>query len=384
MEALAAALAAGPLPAAAVDLDAFESNVDRYVAACRGAGKRLRVATKSLRCPALLERIRARAGETLRGLMTCSARESERLAEMGWKDLLLAYPTLAAGDAAALARAGAAALVDDQAQLAVLAGAARGGELRVVIDVDMSLRLAGAHVGVRRSPLREPAAVVALARRIAETPGLRFHGIMGYEAQVAGLQDRPASTLMRLPVKAIKALSRPRAAARRGEVVAALRAAGLPPMVVNGGGTGSVESTGADPSVDEITVGSGFLAGHLFDGYAGAPPAPALVFALQVTRRPAPGIVTCHGGGYVASGAPGPDRLPRPVYPPGLSLIGLEGAGEVQTPLTGADLPLGSLVLFRHAKSGELAEHFDEYALVRGGRVEERAKTYRGLGMSFL
>jgi D-serine deaminase-like pyridoxal phosphate-dependent protein len=389
---VAAALAGGPLPAAAVDLDGFEANVDRLVAACRRAGKRLRVATKSIRCPALLERVRARAGETLRGLMTYSARETERLAGLGWRDLLLAYPTLGALDAAALARAGAAgalasAMVDDEAQLAPLAAAARaaGVTIPVAIDVDMSLRpLGGAvHVGVRRSPLHDPAAAVALARRIESTAGLRFHGVMGYEAQVAGLPDRPGRPWMSLPVRAIKTLSRPLVAARRGEVVAALRAAGLAPAIVNGGGTGSVESTGADPSVDEVTIGSGFLAGHLFDAYDGPAPRPALLFALQVTRRPSADVVTCHMGGYVASGEPAPDRLPIPVHPRGLALLAMEGAGEVQTPLrvpAGSRLELGDVVLFRPAKSGELAEHFDDYALVRAGRVEERVPTYRGLG----
>lgn len=386
---VAAALASTPLPAAAVDLDGLEANIDRFVTACRRTGKRLRVATKSVRCPALLERVRERAGETLRGLMTYTARETEFLAAQGWKDLVLAYPTLAPADADALARvnaagATAAAMVDDAAQLAPLADGARraGSTIPVVIDVDMSLRPLGdaLHIGVRRSPLHDAAATVALARRIAATGGLRFHGVMGYEAQIAGLPDR-------LPLRALKALSRPRVAALRAEVVAALRAAGLAPTLVNGGGTGSVDSTGADAAVDELTVGSGFLAGHLFDGYDGVSLSPALVFALQVTRRPAPGIVTCLGGGFIASGQPAADRLPRPVHPPGLTLLTLEGAGEVQTPLrvpAGLDLPLGSPVLFRHAKSGELAEHFDEYHLVRGGRVEGTARTYRGLGHCFL
>jgi D-serine deaminase-like pyridoxal phosphate-dependent protein len=139
--------------------------------------------------------------------------------------------------------------------------------------------------------------------------------------------------------------------------------------------------------VDEITVGSGFLAGHLFDRYADLALRPALLFALQVTRRPAPGIVTCHGGGYVASGAAGRDRLPLPVWPPGATLLPLEGAGEVQTPVRlppGVELHPGDVVLFRHAKSGELAEHFDAYHLARDGRLDGRVATYRGEGRCFL
>jgi D-serine deaminase-like pyridoxal phosphate-dependent protein len=45
---------------------------------------------------------------------------------------------------------------------------------------------------------------------------------------------------------------------------------------------------------------------------------------------------------------------------------------------------LGDPVFFRHAKAGELAEHFAEYLLVRGSRIEGRVPTYRGMGKCFL
>ncbi len=75
------------------------------------------------------------------------------------------------------------------------------------------------------------------------------------------------------------------------------------------------------------------------------------------------------------------------MLPPGLSLLTFEGAGEVQTPIrlpAGLSLPLGAPVFFRHAKAGELAEHFAEYLLVRGDPIVDRAPTYRGLGRCFL
>src|SRR5262249_53767555 len=128
------------------------------------------------------------------------------------------------------------------------------------------------------------------------------------------------------------------------------------------------------------------LDSHLFDGFRGLSLSPAAFFGLQVTRRPAPGIVTCQSGGYVASGAPGADRLPVPYLPAGLGLLGLEGVGEVQTPLivpAGVDVELGAPVFFRHAKAGELAEHFTTYLLVRGDRVDARVLTYRGAGQCF-
>lgn len=390
------ALAGTPLPAAFVALDALDANIDLLVAPIRAAGMRMRIASKSVRCPALMRYIAERAGDVTIGYMTASAAETAFYAREGVRDLMLAYPTLQSSDAAHLARANttaiAATVVDDAAQLPPLSQAARDANVTipVVIDVDMSWRPVGdaVHVGVRRSPLREVAPIVALARRIADTPHLRFHGVQGYEAQIAGLPDRPLSRTWSNPlVRMLKRGSQPAVADLRARVVAALVDAKLAPTIVNGGGTGSVAWSSTDRALTEITIGSGFLASHLFDRYAGLVLEPALAFALAVTRRPSPTVVTCFGGGWLASGAPGPDRLPRPVWPEGGALLSTEGAGEVQTPVEFARqaVPaLGDAVVFRPAKAGELAEHVNEYALVRGGRVVERVPTYRGLGHAFI
>ena len=208
--------------------------------------------------------------------MTYSAAETTFLAGAGARDLVLAYPTVQPSDAALIARANrdatAAIVVDDETQLAPLASAAKtaGTTIPVWVDVDMSWRPLGSalHLGVRRSPLREPEPVVALARRVAEHASLRFAGVLGYEAQLAGLPDRAAFRAWQNPIKrAVKRGSKPAIAERRARVVEALRAAGLAPEHVNGGGTGSVAWSSSDHALTEITIGSGFLCGHLFDGY---------------------------------------------------------------------------------------------------------------------
>ena len=202
---------------------------------------------------------------------------------------------------------------------------------------------------------------------------------MGYEAQLAGLSDRSRA------IRALKRGSEPAVIAQRARIVDALRTAGLAPAIVNGGGTGSVDWSSADASLTELTVGSGFVCSHLFDDYRGLALEPAIAFALQVTRRPSRGIATCHGGGWIASGQPGVDRLPIPTWPHGCTLLPREGAGEVQTPVAvRADLVLGDPIFFRPAKAGELAEHVAEYLLVRGDRIVGRAPSYRGLGHVFL
>ena len=71
-----AALRGEPLPAALVDLDALEHNVDALVAPVRAAGKTVRVASKSVRCVALLRAILARGGAAVRGLMAFSPEDA--------------------------------------------------------------------------------------------------------------------------------------------------------------------------------------------------------------------------------------------------------------------------------------------------------------------
>ena len=395
--AYAAALRGRALPLAFVDVDAFDHNLARLLLPASLHNKKVRLATKSLRCPALIERAVQHSAGLIHGLMTFTARETLHWAERGVQDLLLGYPLGGPHDAQLLAQANqlthAAAMIDAAQHVAWLAAAARAAHVKIPVwlDLDMGWRPIGrTHIGVRRSPLRTADDVVALARRVAEEPSLQLRGLMGYEAHVAGLPDDGRLAAWQNPFKRwIKARSWPDIVARRGQAVAALRAGGLLPpdadWSCNGGGSGSVDRTAQDPSVTEITIGSGILVGHLFDGYRGLDLQPSLHFALAVTRTPSPGIATCGGGGWIASGSSGSDRLPMPVWPVGSQLLGIEGAGEVQTPVVlpaGAPAQIGDPVVFSPAKSGELAEIFSEYVLFSEGALGAHVATYRGLGWS--
>jgi D-serine deaminase-like pyridoxal phosphate-dependent protein len=382
-------------PFAFVDLDAMWANAEAMLG--RAGDKPIRVATKSVRCRALLEAILHR-DERFSGLMTYTLPETLWLAEQGFEDLLLAYPTADSAALGELALRSAASpdaapvvMVDCVEHLETIESVlgADAAPVRVCIDVDAGWWALGGRikVGAKRSPVHSVEQAVALAAEIEKRPQVELVGLMAYEAQIAGVGDRPPG--QRLRGAAIRWLQRRSAAelaGRRAAIAAAVRElTGL--EFVNGGGTGSVESSASEPVVTEVAAGSGLFAPALFDGYRRFTPTPAAFFAIPVVRRPSTAVATALGGGYVASGAPGRDRLPEPVYPPGLRLDPREAAGEAQTPLLGraaATLRIGDRIWLRHAKAGELCERFASLFLVSGDRIVDEVPTYRGEGCCFL
>ncbi len=381
-------------PFAVVDLAALRANAADMTR--RAAAKPIRLASKSVRCRALLEEVLALDG--FHGILAFSLPEALWLADQGvTDDIVVAYPTT---DRAALARlasypAAASAItlmVDSPDHLDLIEKAAATvpgpAPVQVCIDIDTSYRGLGGllRAGARRSPVRTPADATALARDIAARPALRLTGLMAYEAQIAGVGDKPAGRpLYGLAVHLMQGRSAAELAARRAAIVSAVRAV-TPLRFVNGGGTGSIERTAAEPGVTEIGAGSGLYQPTLFDSYRAFSGRPAALFALPVVRRPGRGVVTAFSGGFVASGPAQPSRLPRPFRPAGLRLDSQEGAGEVQTPLLGAaadGLRIGDRVWFRHAKAGELCERFNEVHLIDGTAVTGSVPTYRGEGQAF-
>jgi D-serine deaminase-like pyridoxal phosphate-dependent protein len=375
-------------PVAVLNVSALRYNaLDMLV---RAAGVPIRVASKSVRVRAVIDATLAVAG--YRGILAFTLPEALWLAETH-DDVVLGYPTVDRAAIAALASDERAAarvtlMVDDLAQLDLVDAVAAPGsrpELRVAIDADASWRAPGlGHIGVHRSPVHEPGEVAALARAIAARPGFRLVGLMMYEAQIAGQGDATGSGDG--VIRWMQRRSGRELLERRAAIVASMRDI-APLEFVNGGGTGSLELTASDQAVTELTAGSGLLAGHLFDGYRSFDPAPAAAFALEVVRKPQADIATVLGGGWIASGPALASRQPLPVWPRGLTTLGREGAGEVQTPLQGEaarGLAVGDRVWFRHSKSGELAERVERYHLVDADRVIDEVPTYRGEGKAFL
>ena len=380
-----------PKPFAFVDMAAWRQNFADLVARC--GHKRIRIATKSIRCPDLM---RTLAGHPqVDGWLCFSADEALYLAGLGFNNLLVAYPTLEPPRVTAVCRAvqqGAqiVLMADSAAHLRALnrLAAAAGAVLPVALDIDVSVAFPGIYFGVYRSSLRQAADLRALLAILPDCPALKLCGVMTYEAQIAGVTDahNGKNGAYNALVRLLKRRSLPHIRAWRQEITQILQASGVELAFFNGGGTGSLASTLADAAVTELTFGSGLFAPALFDGYQDFQPRPAAGFALEIVRRPRADVYTCLGGGYMASGSSGRDKLPLLMYPRG-RLLANEGAGEVQTPFRfsgSLDWPQDNFALFRHAKAGELCERFNELLLLDNGTIAGRAKTYRGDGQCFL
>ena len=381
-----------PMPFAFIDLDLLDQNT-RQIAA-RARGKQVRLASKSLRSIAILRRILA-ADTCFQGVMCYTALEALYLASLGFKDLLIGYPAWNEHDIAAIARA-----TLDGAQITMMidsvehverveAIASRhGARLPLCLEIDMSMDVPGLHFGVWRSPIRNAEQAKPIIKRIKSSSHVFLDGLMGYEAQIAGLGDNfPAQRAKNALIRRLKRRSVRELAERRAALVALVRSSGITPRFVNGGGTGSIDSTRAEAVVSEITVGSGFYAPALFDNYRDFRYQPAAAYAIEIVRRPQPSLYTCLGGGYIASGSVGPEKQPAPYLPRGAKLLSLEGAGEVQTPIRyegPLSLKVGDPIFMRHSKAGELCERFTHLYLVADGAIVDKVTTYRGDGQCFI
>ncbi|WP_433620838.1 amino acid deaminase/aldolase [Nocardia sp. CA-120079] len=377
-------------PFAVIDLDAFDANAADL--ARRGGGKPIRVASKSVRVRSLVRRV-LDWSPIFQGNLSLTLPEALWLEKQGFDDIVVGYPSTDRNALSSLVESHSrvTVMVDSVEHLDRLesVGAAADRRVRVCLELDAGLWLLGGRIrlGPRRSPLHESADVVALAKEVLRRPGFELVGLMGYEGQIAGVGNhvagRPFTSAV---VRLMQRVSARELAERRADTVYRVRA--LAPLeFVNAGGTGSLESSAAEPAVTELTAGSGLYGPRLFDSYATFRPIPAAFYALPVVRKPGRGVVTALGGGYVASGPIGLDRLPQPEYPAGLRLDSREGAGEAQTPLLGAaadHLRIGDRVWMRHAKAGELCERFDWLYLISGDEVVDHVPTYRGEGHCFL
>lgn len=380
------------MPFAYLDLDLLEQNMRDILA--RAGDKKIRLASKSLRSVSVIKRILA-ASPTFQGVMSYTALEAVYLASQGIDDVLIGYPTWHPDDIEAVVYATAEGanitlMVDsiEHVEQVERVASKHGVRLPLCLDIDMATQFPGLHFGVWRSTLRTPEQARPVIERILTSPHVWLDGLMGYEAQIAGVGDNVAGQALKsMLVRQLKRYSLRDVVERRTALVELIASYGQTLRFVNGGGTGSMRTTREEPLVTEITVGSGFYSPTLFDSYRDFHYQPAAGFAIEIVRRPHPSLYTCLGGGYIASGGTGPEKQPRPYLPAGASLDPIEGAGEVQTPIRykgSISLRLGDPIFMRHGKAGELCERFTHLLLVSDGTVKGKYTTYRGDGQCFI
>lgn len=390
-------------PSAWLDLDALDHNI--MLVNNKTKAVKLRLATKSIRSLDVLHYIKNKSPHYI-GLMSYSAAESLYLLQNGFDNILCAYPSLDSKSIAetfAYTQKGASMvwMIDrlEHVQLLNNIASEHNVKIEVCLDINMSMPLPKLYFGTKRSALMNKKQVKQLLRDIKPYQNVKITALMGYEAQIAGLPEQlPGKAVLAPAIRLLKKRSQKQVSQRRGSLVAWLRKQNIDLKIVNGGGSGSMDFTSCQPEVTEITVGSAYYKPAYFDYMDSMQPfKPAAGFVLPVTRQPEKGVVTCQSGGFIASGATGADKAPVIHFPQGLSTLNDEGFGEVQTPLvmdssllkSGSTLKIGDSVWCRHAKAGELCEHFNELICYRQAKLNsaegaaQTMVTYRGEGKCF-
>lgn len=379
-------------PTLFLELEAFRANLKAVANSAKG--KRVRVASKSIRSVEALRYI-FNYSSVFQGVMCFTGEEALYLHEQGFDDLLIAYPiwnekTLKAICEKVTKGAIITVMTDNIEHLNRLEEIAKqtNGHFLVCIDIDLSTNHFGLHFGVHRSPLKGLKEIKDFIDIVYENDYFTLDGVMGYEAQIAGVTDAdPRHTIKNTTIRNLKKQSRKEIISKRKKIMKYIKKYKIDVRFINGGGTGSLHDTATQQGVTEVTVGSGFYCPHLFDKYDEFKLQPALFFALEITRKPAKDIYTCFGGGYIASGAVGEDKWPEIYAPEKAKFTANEGAGEVQTPIVykgKQHLNLGDIIIFRHSKAGEICERFHEIAVIDKGKILEHWETYRGDGQCFL
>lgn len=371
------------VPTLFLDLEAFQKN-SQWIKE-NALGKKIRIATKSIRSRHVLKTI-LDSDKVFQGLMTYDIREAIWLRDLGFKDILMGYPTMDVLGIRELLKnpLGITLMVDLPEHLDILEREAiiAGKKVTVCIDIDLSMNLPGLRFGVYRSTINSVERMKTFLKKLKSCHHLKLIGVMGYEAQIAGVMDKES-----LLIRTLKTLSLNQLKERRKSMVQLILSEGHALEFINGGGTGSLKETCQEKVVTEVTVGSGFFAPVIFDHYKGFTLTPSLLFTLPIVRHPEKSIFTCFGGGYIASGSTDRIKQPTPYLPEGMSLLKHEGAGEVQTPFRyngPLNLVPGDSIILRHAKSGEICERFPDIVIIDKGLEKTRVPTYRGEGKNFV
>jgi 3-hydroxy-D-aspartate aldolase len=284
-------------PCLLLEADAFEHNLEAMIALVRRYGRALRPHVKAHKCTTIATR-QLEAGAT--GLCCATVREAEVMAAAGLPGILVTSPVAAPAMVARLLRAhetvgDLAVVIDSEAGVDALAAAASSARpLGVVVEID---------VGQGRTGVTQPAHALRLARRIADLAQLDYRGIQAYYGH-----------LQHVPAYANRKAKAAEQWARLGPFVAALRADGLPPGIVTGGGTGTHQLDLEDGPFTEIQPGSYLFMDKQYGAIELAPGGRspfevALTVAARVVSVNQPGLAVIDAGFKAMATDAGPALL---------------------------------------------------------------------------
>ncbi|GIW22150.1 MAG: amino acid aldolase [Candidatus Sericytochromatia bacterium] len=383
-------------PLALIDLDGIDYNFEFFSTRVNTYSKKIRIATKSIRVPYIIKYIYEKNPSIISGLMCYRIREAQYLFNQGFNNIFIAYPEVNKNDLNILIK-----MIKSGCNVSITAdllehfnilnklGKENNCVINVVLELDGSLKITNSvNLGVRRSSIQSISDLKNRLSFIRNMKNINLYGVMLYEAQIAGVADNLPNDITKHIKRKIKQISIEKVKDFRNDCLEVIYDQGFKPEIINGGGSGSVDTTIKEECITEITIGSGFLCSHLFSYYNNLELIPSIFYAIEIVRKSDENFVTCMGGGYIASGSYGKEKQPEIFLPKGITYTNIEGFGEVQTPFKildkKLDLNLGDPIILRHAKAGELAEHFNKYLVFKDNKIISETETYRGLGLSFL
>jgi D-serine deaminase-like pyridoxal phosphate-dependent protein len=367
-----------PTPCALVDLDRLERNCERMAARVGRLGARLRPHVKTHKC---VEAARLQLGGRDGGITVSTLAEARAFAGAGFPDVTWAVPIAPAriAEAAELTRRleRFTVLADDEAVVAELevCAAAQGVRLSVMLKVDCGYHRAGVDPLVATS--------VALAARIAASPGLDFRGVLTHAGHAYRCRDAAEIAVV--------------AAQERGVTVAFaewLLRVGVPVPEVSIGSTPTIALATDLSGVSEVRPGNyAFFDAHQAAiGSCTLDDAAFLVLASVIGRYPERGAALLDAGALALSKDEGPrhvdpgcgygvllePRSRRPLAGLRLAALSQEHGHLHGDPAALAALPIGARMLVVPNHSCLAAALHGRYAVVRGDEVVAEWHPVRG------
>jgi D-serine deaminase-like pyridoxal phosphate-dependent protein len=367
-----------PTPCALVDLDRLERNCARMSERVARLGTRLRPHVKTHKC---VEAARLQVRGHFGGITVSTLAEAGAFAAAGFRDITYAVPIAMArvAEAAELARRldRLTLLLDSDAAVSALeaGAAAQGVRLSVMLKVDCGYHRAGV------DPASE--AAVALAARIAGSPGLELRGVLTHAGHAYRCRDAAEIAAVARQERAVTV-----AFAER------LRSAGLAVPEVSIGSTPTIALATDLTGVTEVRPGNYAF----FDAFQAAigsctlDDAAFLVIASVIGSYPERGVALLDAGALALSKDEGPRHvdpecgygvLVDPLSRRPLSGAKLHALSQEHGHVHGgtaaiAALPVGGKVAIVPNHSCLAAALHDRYAVIRSGTVVAEWRPVRG------